>query len=149
MIFAEEDFKDVYAELMPLLEEHYLEIAHYQDIKLNVNKHKYCVLTENGTYVLFTARDPVTRRLTGYQGFMMAYNIHYMDSLQASEDVLFVSKERRGFGRKFIRWVDDRLREKGVQAVFRHVKQAHNHGPLLERAGYENIDLIFGKRLDK
>lgn len=149
MIFAEEDFRIIIDEMMPLLEAHYLEIAYYQDIKLSVDRVKYSFLTEKGNYALFTARDPKTKELVGYQGFIIGMNIHYKDSVQATEDVLFVSKERRGFGRKFIRWADDRLREKRVQAVFRHVKRAHNHGPLLERDGYENIDLIFGKRLDK
>ncbi len=147
MIYREEKFKDIITELRPLLIKHYEEIAHYQDIPLVADDEKYVKLTDMGVYRLFTARTEVGE-LTGYQGFMISHNIHYSSSLQAVEDVLFVFGPRRGFGAAFIRYGDDELKKSGVQVVYRHVKVKHNHGKILTRDGYEQIDLIFGKRLD-
>jgi hypothetical protein len=48
-----------------------------------------------------------------------------------------------------IRYADMQLKEDGVQVVYHHSKVAHNIGPLLERMGYEAVDLIYAKRLDK
>lgn len=149
MIYAEEKFENIYLEMLPLLYKHYEEIAHYQDIKLEVDDKKYIALTRMGVFRLFTARDPAANELLGYQGFMISNNIHYSSSVQAVEDVLYVHPQRRGFGAKFIRWVDDELARSGIQVVYRHVKKAHNHGPLLVRQNYTEIDHIYGKRLDK
>jgi hypothetical protein len=101
-----------------------------------------------GTLRTFTARD-ADGVLTGYCVFFVRHNIHYASSLQASQDVIYIDPERRGFGAEFILWCDQQLKEEGVQAVYHHVKQAHNFGPLLERFGYECVDLIYARRLDR
>jgi N-acetylglutamate synthase-like GNAT family acetyltransferase len=54
-----------------------------------------------------------------------------------------------GAGPDLIRYCDEQLRADGCQAVYHHVKAAHNFGPLLKRMGYELVDLIYAKRLDK
>lgn len=148
MIYRLEAFETAYRDAKPLVLAHYKEIAHYQDIQLNPDEEKYQNLENLGMLKTFTARTE-DGELLGYQCFVIVKNMHYKDSVQALEDVLFVSKNRRGFGHRFIKWSDEQLRAMGVQVVYRHVKKAHNHGRILERFGYENVDLIFAKRLDK
>lgn len=147
MKFKEERFHDVYSEMKPLLEKHYLEIAHYQDIPLNVAESQYRQLQDMGVLKTFTARDE-ENALVGYALFFVKHNMHYYTSLQAVQDVLYIDKDRRGFGVKFIQWCDEQLRLAGVQAVYHHVKEKHNFGKLLNRIGYDLVDLIYAKRLD-
>lgn len=148
MIFARESFDKSYRDAMPLVVEHYREIAHYQDIELAPDLERYLRLDELGMLQTYTARDPLTNDITGYQVFIMAKGLHYSKSMQALEDVLFITGRRRGFGVRFIKYADDELRKLGVQTIYRHVKLAHNHGKILLRDGYEAVDTIYAKRLD-
>lgn len=147
VVYNQEKFADIYEEMKPLLEKHYHEIAHYQDIKLNPDFEQYCMLEKIGMLKTYTAR--FEGELIGYSLFFVKKNIHYKDSLQAVQDVIYIDKTRRGFGRVFIDWCDSKLRDYGVQVVYHHVKQEHNFGPMLEKMGYKLIDLIYGRRLDK
>lgn len=133
----------------PLLRRHWLEIAHYLDIPYAPQWSMYEALEAAGKLRIFTAR--LGGDLVGYSVFIVAHGLHYGTSLEAREDVLFlVPEQRRGrIGLKLIQFSDEMLKAEGAQVVVRHVKFAHDFGPLLERIGYEPIDRIYGKRLDK
>lgn len=147
--FAQEHFSPaLWAELLPLLAEHWQEIAHYPDIPLAVEQATYDAADAAGLVRLYTARD-TSGALLGYACFFVRPNPHYATSLQASQDVLFLHPSARGgSGARFIAWCDEQLQAEGVQAVYHHVKSAHNFGPLLERMGYQLVDLIYARRLD-
>lgn len=148
MNYQRERFLDVVAEAAPLLVRHWKEIAHYQDIVLNPGISGYVELERRGALRLYTARDG--KRLAGYAVFFIRHNMHYKDSLQAVQDVLFLDEDyRKGFtGIKLIKYADEALRDEGVQVVYHHIKSAHNFGPILERMGYQLVDLIYARRLD-
>ncbi len=130
-----------------LAEKHYKEVAHYPDIPMEPDHDAYNALEDNDNLRCFTARtDDGT--LVGYSVYFLRYNMHYKSSFQAVQDIIFVDPDHRGFGAKFIKWCDNELKEIGVQVVYHHVKKKLNFGPMLERQGYELIDLIYGKRLD-
>lgn len=136
-------------ELTPLLRDHYAEVAHYQDIPLKVDWKGYFLAHNAGALRMFTVRDG-EGELVGYAVFFVKANLHYADSLQALQDVIFLDRPARGHtGAKFVKWCDDRLRAEGVQVVYHHVKAAHDWGKMLERQGYELVDTIWGKRLDR
>jgi hypothetical protein len=146
--FAKELLTDhLISEFMPLLKEHYLEIAHYQDIEFDPDWDSYFAIQANGSLRIFTARDEAGK-LIGYNCYFVRSNPHYRKSLQASNDVIFISKERRGFGTNFIAWCDEQLRAEGVQVTYHHVKFAHDWSPMLERLGYTKQDKIMSRRLD-
>lgn len=178
--FALEPFTaELFAEMLPLLGRHWREVAHYLDIPLEVNAGAYHAIAANGALRVFTARDrqigqpcdggcdhvypygwvpdagcPVhdAQPLVGYAVFFVRPNPHYVSSLQAVQDVLFVQPESRGkTGAKLIAFADDALRAEGVQVVYQHVKARPrlNFGPMLERMGYELVDHIYAKRLDR
>jgi hypothetical protein len=148
MNYQRERFLDVVAEATPLLVRHWKEIAHYQDIVLNPDISGYVDIERRGGLRLFTARDG--KKLAGYAVFFIRHNMHYQDSLQAVQDVLFLDEGyRKGFtGIKLIKYADEALRDEGVQVVYHHIKSAHNFGPILERMGYQLVDLIYARRLD-
>jgi GNAT superfamily N-acetyltransferase len=137
---------EVLDEIKPLLEMHWREIAHYQDIPLDPDYEFY--LTSPIVRV-FTARDDGL--LVGYGVFFVHMNRHYRKSKQAVQDILFVHPDFRGTtaGYRLIRYCDAQLKAEGCQVVYQHMKTAHQFGPLLERLGYGLVDLIHAKRLDK
>ena len=139
---------ELYGEMWPILDAHYKEIAHYQDIPLSPDTIYYDTAQKIGILRVYTVREG--SKLVGYSVFSVSKNPHYSTSLQAKQDILFLSKELRGGmnGFKFIKWCDEELEKEGVQVVYHHVKKSHNFGPVLERMGYELVDLIYGRRLD-
>ena len=147
MKFARETLASCLEEAKPLLLEHWKEIAQYDDISLDPDYERYYTLEQNGLLRVFTARSE-EGNIIGYAVFFVNTNAHYKQSLQASQDIIFIHPNHRGTGGRFILWCDEQLRSEGVQVVFHHLKAAHNFGPMLERFGYELIDLIYGKRLD-
>lgn len=148
--FQRERLADLWSELMPLLEKHWREVAHYQDIALDPDKAAYDAIEKAGALRCFTARAP-DWSLIGYSVYFVRANPHYKSSVQANQDVLFLLPEHRRsrIGMQLINWCDQQLKAEGVQAVYQHVKVAHNFGPLLERLGYEAVDVIYARRLDR
>lgn len=148
LTFKRESIKDCFAELQPLLYAHWKEITHYLDIPLEPDEERYYTLERENVARLYCVRSDIGE-LVGYAIFFVNYNAHYKSSLQALQDILFIHPKYRGSGGRFILWCDDQLKKEGVQLVVHHIKASHNFGPLLERFGYELIDLIYGRRLDK
>jgi GNAT superfamily N-acetyltransferase len=151
MNFARETAsEDFFSEIMPLLELHFHEIAHYQDIQLKPNFQRYLDLDRAGALRIFTARDEFNK-LVGYAVFFVQPALHYMDSLQAGQDVIYLERSKRGagIGKDFVKWCDDELRLDGCQVVYHHVKIQHRAlGGLLESIGYRPVDTIMARRLD-
>lgn len=147
ILYQSERLQDIWDEIFPILKDHYKEIAHYQDIKLEPNVREYFILEDLRIIKVFTAREE--NELIGYNIFFIRHNMHYKSSLQALNDVIYIKKDKRGFGKEFIKWCDEELKKLGVQVVFHHIKNEHNWGKVLEKMDYKLIDLIYGKRLDK
>lgn len=145
-VYATEDVRDLWSDLWPLLREHYKRVAHYEDIPLNPSVEQYNALQDVGMLRCYTARED--GELIGYAVFFVRPHIHYADSLMAAQDVLFHKRGALGL-RGLVKFADQQLRGEGVQLVSHHIKAAHDFGAILERQGYELMDLIYVKRLDK
>lgn len=143
--FNKEPLSGFLDEAKPLFETHWAEISHYKDIRLNPDYESYLSSEEN--LRCFTSRKDGL--LIGYSIYFVRPNLHYKDSLQAVQDVLFILPEYRHgrIGITLIKFCDEDLKREGVQVVYHHVKAAHNFGPMLERLGYEMIEYIYAKRL--
>lgn len=138
----------LWAEIQPLLRDHWREVAFYDDIPLSVAVDVYEASEAAGILRIYTVRDANTA-LCGYAIFFVRLAPHYADSIQAAEDVIYVDPVYRGgTGYKFIAWCDEQLAAEGVQCVSHHVKLAHDWGKLLERQGYEPVETLWVKRLD-
>jgi hypothetical protein len=166
--FAREPLTDaLWDEAMPLLEAHWREIAAFQDIPLEPDFELYAANQKAGMLRCFTARadseyeiaarsgvawgghDSEHRPLVGYALYFVRPNPHYKSSVQAAQDVIYLDPSvRGGTGYKFIAWCDAQLAAEGVQITYHHIKAKHDFGRLLERQGYELVDLIYAKRLD-
>jgi len=149
MQIKREKISTLWREVFPLLVEHFKEISANQDIPLQPNIRMYNKLEKMGMFRAYVAR--IDGELVGYAAYIVNPNMHYQQSLQAVQDVLFLRKEyRKGFaGIRLIKYADEQLLSEGVQIVYHHVKVANDFGPVLERLGYRWIEKIYSKRLDK
>ena len=87
MKFQRQKAQDVFKEMIPLLEAHWQEIAHYKDIPLDPDFDAYFRAEDAGMLRVFTARDE-NDVLIGYAVFLIRFNIHYKSSKQALQDVI-------------------------------------------------------------
>lgn len=135
------------AEIWPLLELHYQEVARFKDIALNPDFDLYCKMDEMGVLRVFVARE--RGAILGYCIFFVKENPHYKDSKQATQDIIFIHPKHRGFGAKFILWCESQLRDEGVEVVYHRTKEKAdlNFGQMLDRLGYEKIDVVYAKRI--
>ncbi len=131
-----------------LLRRHKNEIAHYQDIPLDVDWQRYEDAEKAGVFRVMTAR--LGSKIIGYVCFFVMPHAHYKGSLTAVQDVLYVDPDYRHgrTGYRLIQLADDYLRAEGVQITMHHYKVTHPIGSLLMRQGYQLIDFVAGKRLD-
>lgn len=137
---------DVLDAAKPLLEAHWREIAHYQDIPLDPDWDFY---RTSPVLRCFTVR--AAGQMAGYAVYGVGRNKHYMGSLQAVQDLIYVNPaDRGGTGRQLLRTSEQELKAEGVQVVYQHQKLAHPAlGELLRSEGYEAVEVIWAKRLDK
>ena len=147
MEFRRENISALFEEAVPLMVKHYKEIAHYKDIELEPDWDAYNKAEEIDAVRVYTIRDD--GQMIGYAIFFFHTNYHYRKSLQAYQDLIFIDPKHRGPGYKFIKWIDGQLKAEGIQIVYHHVKATKDFGPMLERIGYELVDKIYARRLDK
>lgn len=147
--FAHKRFDStLFQEMLPMLVAHWQEVAHFKDIPLDPDLKFYTALESAGVLRTYTARR--AGELCGYAVFVLRFNPHYKTNLQAIQDIVYLDPSARGkLGLKFLKFCDEELRAEKVQAVYHHVKASHNFGLVLQRIGYELVDLIYTRRLDK
>lgn len=142
-----EPISALWVELWPLLEAHWQEIGLWRDIPPDPDTGAYESLEQAGMLRVFTVR--ADGWLVGYAAYVVRTHLHYRTSRQAVQDVIYLKPEhRRGrLGLRLIQHADRELAREGVQAVFQHVKTAHDFGPLLKRIGYQQVENVYARRL--
>lgn len=142
VIYQRERAHELWADIPPLLREHYDEIASYPDIPLDPDVDLYCRLEDAGVLRCYAARESL-EGLIGYAVFLVGPNPHYRTSLQARCDVVFLTPgQRRGrLGLGLLRHAHAALIAEGVQVITHHVKHAHPAlGAILARLGFEPLE---------
>lgn len=147
MVFKREKISDIIDDILPLLKKHHAEISDDADIAFDPNFELYKLIEDLGNIAMFTVRDK--GELIGYNSFFINFNLHFRSSFQAVQDVIYIDKDRRGFGRSFIDWCNIELKKIGIQKVHYFVKKKYEFGPLLERSGFNLSEHVYSKRLDR
>lgn len=146
--FRRERSHDLWGEISPLLEEHWKEIATFNDIPLDPDVERYNAIEDAGGLRCYTVR--VKGRLVGYAVFAITGGLHYKSSKMAWQDVLFVLPEYRvgRIGAGLILYTESELAKEGVLAIYHHEKLAAPQlGLILRRIGYQTVENIWVKRL--
>lgn len=141
-VFCVERFQDVYAELLPLLHEHYDEIS--------LHKHMGYELKPNvAMYEAAQNADQLLMMIGRLDGQIVAYfvvfvrpSIHYQTCLEAAGDIFYCSQDRRGamIGLQLFEATENELKRRGVKCFMAGEKIAHPAAALFERRGFEPIE---------
>lgn len=146
--FDTENFAGVREEIAPLIEAHYEEVALHQDaVKLAPDWGRYRHAEQTRSLAVYTARDD--DKLVGYSVFLLSYHLHYVHTLVAANDVLYLDPQYRkgSAGIKLIKHSEEDLRDRGVDRILWHVKCGHDFRAILHRLGYADEETIVGKLL--
>src|SRR6266540_4274531 len=144
--FQQERAQDCFAEVKPLLEAHWQEVAPWPDLPLDPDWDLYRTVEDAGWLLAYTVR--MGADLAGYAVYFVRPDVHSKGGVSATQDLLFLVPDLRvRFGARFIAWCDEQLRKAGVQIVYQGVTPRHDFGPLLERLGYERFRTVWIRRL--
>ena len=137
---------DLIKEAMPLTRQHTQETDPFPTLKPGIDWEAYMESDKAGILRAYTARNG---SLLGYALFGIYVHPHYTDSLQASQDAVFIKPDSRNglLGLKFMRWCDEQLKNDGVSVIYQYSSNRRNIGPILKRLGYEHIQDLYARRL--
>jgi GNAT superfamily N-acetyltransferase len=144
-----EPFSQIFAEVKPLVERHWEEIALNKDsVVLDPDWQRYIAMERLGQLSIVTVR--AQGRLVGYCCMVIQPGLHYRSCLEARMDVFWLAPEYRGRmgGVRLFRAVEAELKRRGVRRMFVGSKLHKDSSRLFEAMGYKPIEHWFSKMLD-
>lgn len=162
-IAQRELFQDCLAEIKPILEEHWRELAHHQDaIRLSPNYDAYEALAKSGALRVYTVRVRSTNEIAGYAAFFVMPHLHYQSHTWAVSDLFFVRKQFRrpwwrpfsmvkpvGAGTVLFDAVEEDLRSVGASVIHcTHKTAVPMAGKMFKHRGYKLIEFGWAKPLN-
>lgn len=148
-VFARESFTLALEEAKPLFEEHWKEVALYDDIALDPDYDIYHQLERMGSLHFYTVRHQ-SDGLVGYAMYVVRRHLHYKQSVWAISDIILVRKEHRnaGVGNNLLELAEKDLKSHGVVGVHSMTKVQHPAlGRLLESRGHVKAEVNYSLRL--
>lgn len=147
VVIQQEPFSlELAKECEPLLRQHYEEIAWRKDlIGLAPDYATYEALEKMGRLRCYMARrDGI---IVGYAVYFVKPHLHYLNTLVASNDVLYVERSSRGaiLGKRLLAFAEERLRAEGVHYIGLHIKDCMDWSPLARKLGYERVEVQYQK----
>lgn len=146
--FKQEFLETVKEDILPLLDEHWKEVAVNKDvIKLNPDWEAYADLEQAGCLKIFTVRED--EKLIGYFVVIVRKHIHYKDHLFAANDIIYISPEHRkgSLASKLIKFAEKCLREDGVSVLIINTKIHKPFDELLSWLGFTCTERLYSKLL--
>lgn len=170
MDYAVETVEQVRPDIGALLQLHYEELCVHKDaMALAPDWPMYQALEDAHKLLAFTARDE--GKLVGYAVFFVAPHIHYVETLVANNDIIFLHQDYRNkvnawtvirsmlrralripkrsvsTGAQLIEYSEQMLKLFGVNKVVWSIKFKLDWSVLLLRRGYAKEDFTVGKIL--
>jgi L-amino acid N-acyltransferase YncA len=143
--FALEPVTEVWDEAVSLTQANHGETGVLDEGPFDPQAESYVNLDTTGLLRLFTMRDEGV--LVGYQVFIVSPHLHYPSMLWASQDVVYVAPRCRGRAAvRFMRWVDEQLKNEGAHVILRHVSRKLDFHRTLERMGYYEQEVAYVRR---
>jgi len=144
MKFGIESIKNIMPEIIPLAKLHAKEVDIFSHA-LDVDWNEYIQSQADHNYIFFTVRDK--GELVGYAGYFGYFHLHHRNKIHAKLDVIFIEKQNRGIGTRFIRYCESHLKKTGVNIISMGVPENPKWGMLLDRMGYDKIEVVYAKEL--
>ena len=142
-LYQLEKASEVFDEALPLMRQHYLEVAHFNEVDFNPDKNHYINVDNLGLSRVFTIRNDC--ELIGYASFYVKTHAHHKETIHAFQDGIFILPEHRGIGTDFISWCDEQLKNEGVKVVYHFVKVDHDWSKALVGVGYKCVEHIYAR----
>jgi hypothetical protein len=152
IVFRVERWRDLRAEMLPLLERHWREVAVNQaEVPLDINQGRYDSIDEDERLHIVTAR--ADGGLVGYHVAIIDTHLHYASTLHGFTDVYWLHPEHRT-GRTGLRLFEAVQRELAAEKVRRGYRvmklisatKLHlDQGPLFEYLGYRPVERVYSK----
>ena len=147
MNFQREDYSpNLVVDMQPMLIAHDEEIPQL-GLRYDPDWAVYKKMDECGALRIYTAR--IGDLLVGYQVFFIGYHPHRKESLEATQDVLYMDPEcRQGLAAvKFIKWCDNEIAKENIRVVHHPIDYRHNFGAIFKRMGYHASYIVFSKKM--
>jgi|TARA_R110000772_G_scaffold227180_1_gene337831 GNAT superfamily N-acetyltransferase len=144
--YKRESFYKVKEEVDELFLKHWEEIALNKDkMKLNPDWDYYELLNSAGYLGVYTVRH--YDKLVGYFIVIVKSHPHYKDNLVAVNDIIYIDPDyRKGLvGYRLIKFVEDSLKDLGVDLLVINTKAHKPFDPLLERLNFELAERVYTK----
>jgi len=147
--YAEESFENVLMDFMTLLPEHMAEMNYFQKngAKFDPDYTKYMRGQDAGHFLLVTAKDKGV--LIGYIVFYVDSPVRFKSTIYAKEDLYYVKPEyrRQGIAKRLFAEAEILLKEYNVDFMLATTKTYLDRSGLLEGAGFECYEKVFGKKI--
>lgn len=148
--FAIERFSEVYGELKPLLEEHYVEISTHvaHGVPLDPMVELYRAREADGSLMMVIGRE--AGQIIAYFVCLIAPALHYRTCLTCSPDIFYVAPEKRTglTGARLFRFVEKELKRRGVKRWAIGSKMSHDATSLFRFIGFEPVETTYEKWLE-
>lgn len=144
--YQQEHWVDIHKEILPLAEEHWLEVGlDRNQIPLDLDTDLYQLLDEKGILHVTTARSG--KRLVGYFAMCVRVHPHYKTTLCAFLDSYFIASDFRGpyVGIALFEAMEGAMRALGVKKMIAGMKLHKNVDIVFRRLGWEAIETTYGK----
>ena len=144
-----EDYLQCLPELKDCYPEHFEELAaDKKDIPLNPDYETYAMMAKAGVLHLVTVR--VDGVLVGYHLSMIDPHLHYKQSLTCFTDIFLIRKPYRHLensliGLKLFKFMEESVKQKGVQRIYMGTKLHMDIDPILNRLGYNPKERLYTK----
>lgn len=145
-VYSVERWAALKPEMLPLLVEHWKEIAlNHAEVPLDIDHERYDALDEAGVLHIVTAREDGV--LIGYHVAIVSTHLHYKSTLHGITDVYYIAPaKRQGFtGIRLFQTVEKELKTLGVKKLFTGTKLHLDLGRMFERLGYKPVERLYAK----
>jgi GNAT superfamily N-acetyltransferase len=141
-VFSVERFQDVYAELLPLLHEHYDEISLHKHMGYDLRPNVAMYENAQNADQLMMMIGRLEGRIVAYFVVFVRPSIHYLDCMEGVGDIFFCSPDRRGMmiGLQLFEATENELKRRGVKCFMAGEKIAFPAAALFERRQFEPIE---------
>lgn len=145
-IYKVESWRNLRREMLPLLVQHWKEIAlNHADVPLDIDHEKYDALDRSGALHIVTVRQD--GELVGYHVAIISGHLHYKSTLHGITDVYWLAPaHRQGFtGIRLFKHVEKEMTALGVRKLFTGTKVHLDMSKLFERLGFKRVEYLYAK----
>lgn len=141
--FHVENFEEVYVGIYDLLKRNHEETGVY-DLPFDPDFDRYVRIERSGGLMFMTVRKE--SQVVGCSIYFIDEEIFQRGIVSATQSLVYIDKEHRGIGYKFIKFCDDILKERGVNSVWRQASCKFDISSIYKRMGYEFVETSFRRR---